>query len=202
VYRPAPILVYLTGFLLTVCAALALFAASVYLKPLGYYHLLPVALILAHVMQDAGFEAFSLAACLASSMCLLILLRHSGQPLYAAIGLQETWRPRLRVTWLLGGTLLFFVAAAGILPDSLSLASVWLWFLAGLTLREFKLPGLSRYLILPALILGKFAIPSARSFFKELPDARLAMPELMLLLLVFLILANVYHAAQEKNIYA
>jgi len=199
--QPAPFVVYTATLTLAACALLALLSASVQLKPEAYVLLLPLSLLLAYVMQALGFEDFHFAARMAFSLCLVLMLVRSGPQLYAATALPEQWRASLRTVWLLGGTAMFFITATTILPSSVALIAAWLWCLAAMPLYEFKMTGLSRHLIWPALILGKFALFSGVSFFKELPDARMVLPEALLLFIAILILGNLYHAAQQKNIY-
>ncbi|MBE3023854.1 J domain-containing protein [Janthinobacterium sp. GW458P] len=202
VNRPSPILVSGATILLAACALLATFAASAHFKPGAYLLLLPIASLLTWLMRETAFESFPASACFAFSLCLLILLARGGAQLYPALGLPKAWRHRLRITWLMGGTLLFFVAAAGVLPAGLAPVLAWLWCLAGVPLYQFTMPSVSRHLLWPALLLVKLTLASSTSFFSNLPDSRLMMPEALLPLIATLILANLYYENQQENVHA
>lgn len=200
--RPATLTVFTASIALCACAVLAILSASVQLKPAAYAVLLPLSLLLAYFMKNLGFEDFHFTARLAFSLCLLLMLARGGPQLYAATAWPEQRRANLRTVWLVSGTAIFFISATTLLPSSVALITAWLWCLAALPLYEFKIAGIPKYLIWPALLLGKFAIVAAAVFFKELPDARLVIPELLLLCLAILLVGNLYRAAQEKNIYS
>ncbi|WP_215402938.1 J domain-containing protein [Janthinobacterium sp. JC611] len=200
--HPSPMLVSGATLLLAVCALVAVFASSAHFKLRAYLLLLPIASLLAWMMRETGFDAFPAGACFAFSLCLLILLARSGAQLYQALGLPKAWHHRLRITWLLGGTLLFFVAAAGVLPAGLAPVLAWLWCLAGVPLYAFTMPNISRHLVWPALLLVKITLVSSTSFFANLPDARLILPQALLPLIAMLILANLFYENQQENVHA
>ena len=202
VSHPSPMLVSGATLLLAVCALVAVFASSVHFKLRAYLLLLPIASLLAWMMRATAFDAFPAGACFAFSLCLLILLARSGAQLYPALGLPKAWQHRLRITWLLGGTMLFFVAAAGVLPAGLAPVLAWLWCLAGVPLYTFTMPDISRHLVWPALLLAKITLVSSTSFFTNLPDARLILPQALLPLIAMLILANLFYENQQKNVHA
>ncbi|MCX7292333.1 J domain-containing protein [Janthinobacterium sp.] len=202
VRQPSPILTSVATISLGVCAVLAVFASSVNFKVGGYLLLLPIAGLMAWMMRETAFEPFPASACFAFSLCLLILLARGGPQLYPALGLPMAWRRQLRITWLLGGTLLFFVAAAGVLPAGLAPVLTWLWCLAGVPLYAFTMPSVSRHLVWPALLLGKVTLVSGSSFFAALPDNRLMMPEALLPFIATIILANLYYENQQTTAHA
>lgn len=202
VSHPSPMLVSGATLLLAVCALVAVFASSAHFKLRAYLLLLPIASLLAWMMRETAFDAFSAGACFAFSLCLLILLARGGAQLYPALGLPKAWHHRLRITWLLGGTLLFFVAAAGVLPAGLAPALAWMWCLAGVPLYAFTMPNISRHLVWPALLLAKITLVSSTSFFANLPDARLMLPEALLPLIAMVILANLFYENQQENVHA